>query len=71
MPALERIGRATRAPPDVLRAASQCAAALLRGAMPGGEEIGPAQLAAAAARLAIAALRSGVPTSEVVSLLGA
>ena len=30
MPALERIARATQAPPDLIRAASQCAGALLR-----------------------------------------
>ena len=69
MPALERIARATRAPADLVRAASQCAGALLRSGMPGGEEVGPAQLVSAVARLAVAAVRAGLPVSEVIGLL--
>ena len=69
MPALERIARATQAPSDLVRAASQCAGALIRWGLPGGEEVGPAQLVSAAARLALAAVRSGVAAPELVSLL--
>jgi hypothetical protein len=69
MPALERIARATQAPPDLIRAASQCAGALLRTELPGGEEVGPAQLVAAVTRLALAAVRSGMAPPDVVALL--
>jgi len=67
MPALERIGRATGAPPDPIRAASQCAGALLRLAMPGGEDVGTRQLLAAVGRMAAGAVRSGLSGAEVVS----
>jgi hypothetical protein len=68
-PALERIARATQAPPDLIRAAAQVSGSLLRLEMPGGEETGSAQLVSAVARLALAAIRSGTPASDVVALL--
>ncbi len=68
-PALERIARATNAPPDLIRAAAQVSGSLLRLEMPGGEEAGSAQLVSAVARLAVAAIRSGMPGPEVVALL--
>lgn len=70
MPALERIGRATSAPPDFIRASSQVAGAALRLGMPGGTEEGESQLLAAVVRLAHAAVRAGLPPAEVVGLLG-
>jgi hypothetical protein len=69
MPALERVARATQAPADLIRAASQCAGALLRTGLPGGAEVGEAQLAAAAARLVLAGVRAGRSPQELVSLL--
>jgi ClpP class serine protease len=69
MPALERIARATSAPPDSIRAASQCAGALLRIESPGGEEQGSAQLVAAVTRLALAAVRSGLTPAEAARTL--
>jgi ClpP class serine protease len=66
MPALERIARATSAPADPIRAASQCAGALLRIESPGGEEPGSVQLVAAVTRLANAAVRAGLPAVETV-----
>jgi hypothetical protein len=69
MPALERIARATSAPPDPIRAASQCAGALIRIETPGGEEQGSAQLAAAVTRLALAAVRSGLTPADAVKTL--
>jgi len=69
MPALERIGRATAAPADPFRAASQCAGALLRLEMPGGEEPGSAQLVAAVTRLVNAAVRAGIGPADAVQLL--
>jgi hypothetical protein len=69
MPSLERIARATQAPADLIRAGSQCAGALLRIELPGGEEIGPAQLVAAVSRLVLAAVRSGMTGSEALALL--
>jgi len=68
-PALERIARATQAPPELVRAAAQASGALLRLAMPGGEEAGSAQLVSAVARLALAAIRSGMSGPDVVALL--
>jgi hypothetical protein len=69
MPALERIARATSAPPDPIRAASQCAGALLRIESPGGEEQGSAQLVAAVTRLVNAAVRAGLAPAAAVSTL--
>jgi hypothetical protein len=66
MPALERIARATGAPPDPIRAAAQCAGALLRLDAPGGEEPGALQLAAAVTRLVNSAVRAGVPPADAV-----
>jgi len=68
-PALERIARATTAPSDLIRAAAQVSGSLLRLEMPGGEEAGSTQLVSAVTRLAMAAIRSGTPASEVVTLL--
>lgn len=67
MPSLERIGRTTNAPAEPIRAASQCAGALLRLASPGGEEVGTRQLLAAVGRLAAGGVRSGLSGAEVVS----
>jgi hypothetical protein len=69
MPALERIGRATDAPADLIRPASQAAGAILgiEGAV--GEDAGSEQLVAAVVRLAAASVRSGVPADEVLRLL--
>ena len=69
MPAIERLARATGAPPEPVRAASQCAAALLRVGMPGEDEVGIAQLVAAVTRLAVSAARKGLSSMEVVQLL--
>lgn len=69
MPALERIARATAAPSDMVRFASQVAGATVRLGMPGGTEQGEVQLLAAVVRLAHAAVRAGLPPSEVVRLL--
>ena len=66
MPALERIARATGAPPDPIRAAAQCAGALLRLDAPGGEEPGSMQLVAAVTRLVNSAVRAGVPPADAV-----
>lgn len=68
MPALERIARATQAPADLIRAAAQCAGALIQLEAPGGTP-GTDQLLAAVVRLAIAAVRSGVPPAEVAAML--
>ena len=68
-PALERIARATRAPPDLIRAAAQASGSLLQIEMPGGEETGSAQLVSAVARLALAAIRSGMDASDVIALI--
>ncbi len=68
-PALERIARATRAPPDLIRAAAQVSGALLRLEMPGGEHAGAEQLVSAAVRLTLAAVRSGMSPSEAIALL--
>ena len=68
-PALERIARATRAPPDLIRAAAQASGSLLQIEMPGGEETGSAQLVSAVARLALAAIRSGMAASDVIALI--
>jgi len=68
-PALERIARATQAPPDLVRAAAQVSGSLLRLEMPGGEQTGSEQLVSAVARLALSAIRSGMATSEVIALL--
>jgi len=69
MPALERIGRATNAPSDLVRSASQAAGALLRLDSPGGEDAGTEQLLAAVVRLAAVSVRSGLPAAEVLRLL--
>jgi hypothetical protein len=69
MPALERIARATGAPADPFRAASQCAGALLRVESPGGEAPGSIQLVAAVTRLVNAAVRAGLPAADAVALL--
>ncbi|HVP63039.1 MAG TPA: hypothetical protein VMT11_20955 [Myxococcaceae bacterium] len=69
MPALERIGRATNAPADLVRPASQAAGALLRLESPGGEDTGTEQLLAAVVRLAATSVRSGLPAGEVLRLL--
>src|SRR5262245_32491297 len=69
MPALERIARATNAPADLIRPAAQCAGALLRLDSPGGEEPGTAQLVAAATRLVLASVRSGMSSTEVLRAL--
>ena len=66
MPALERIARATQAPPDPIRAAAQCAGALLRLEAPGGEEPGTMQLVAAVTRLVNAAVRAGLAPAVAV-----
>jgi hypothetical protein len=68
-PALERIARATQAPPDLIRAAAQASGALLRLGMPGGDEVGTGQLVSAVTRLALAAGRSGVAASDLVAML--
>jgi hypothetical protein len=71
MPALERIARATSAPPDPIRAASQCAGALIRIESPGGAEQGSAQLVASVTRLVNAAVRGGLaPAAAVRTLVG-
>jgi hypothetical protein len=70
-PLLEKIARATDAPPDLIRAAAQVSGSLFRLEMPGGEAAGSAQLVSAAARLALTAVRSGTPGAEVVALLSA
>jgi hypothetical protein len=69
MPALERIARATSAPPDPIRAASQCAGALIRVESPGGQEQGSTQLVAAVTRLVNAAVRSGLAPADAVRAL--
>ena len=69
-PALERIARATQAPPDLIRAAAQASGALLKLEMPGGDHAGSEQLVSAVARLALAAVRSGMAPPDVVALLG-
>jgi hypothetical protein len=69
MPALERIARATSAPSDPIRAASQCAGALIRIESPGGEEQGSAQLVAAVTRLVNAAVRAGLAPADAVRTL--
>jgi hypothetical protein len=69
MPALERIARATSAPPDPIRAASQCAGALIRIESAGGEEQGSAQLASAVTRLVNAAVRAGLSPADAVRAL--
>ena len=69
MPALERIARATRAPPDPIRAAAQCAGALLRLEAPGGEDPGSMQLVAAVTRLVNVAVRAGVLPADAVRAL--
>ena len=69
MLALERIARASQAPPDLVRAASQCAGALIQIETPAGETPGTAQLLAAVVRLATAAVRSGMAPSDVAALL--
>jgi hypothetical protein len=68
-PALERIARATQAPPDLIRAAAQASGSLLMLEMPGRAEAGSAQLVSAVARLALAAIRSGMSASNVIALL--
>jgi hypothetical protein len=68
MPALERIARATLAPSDLVRAASQCAGAVIQHQAPGGEERGTTQLLAAVVRLATAAVRSGLKPADVAEL---
>jgi hypothetical protein len=42
---------------------------LLQIEMPGGEETGSAQLVSAVARLALAAIRSGMAASDVIALI--
>jgi hypothetical protein len=69
MPALERIGRATSAPSDLVRFTSQVAGAALRLGMPAGAEQGEVQLLAAVVRLAHASVRAGLAPSRVVQLL--
>jgi len=69
MPALERIARSTMAPPGPIRSASQCAGAVLRLEMPGGEEPGTTQLVAAVTRLVNAAVKAGVPATDAVRTL--
>lgn len=69
MPALERIARASQAPPDLVRSASQCAGALIQLEMPDGEVAGTAQLLAAVVRMATAAVRSGLEPADVAALL--
>ena len=68
-PALERIARETQAPPDLIRAAAQASGSLLMLEMPGGELTGAVQLVSAVARLALAAIRSGMAASDVIVLL--
>jgi len=68
-PALERIARATQAPPDLIRAAAQASGSLLMLEMAGGEQTGSVQLVSAVARLALAAIRSGMSGSDVIALL--
>jgi membrane-bound lytic murein transglycosylase B len=69
MPALERIGRLTGAPSDLIRASSQVAASVIRLESSGGTVQGESQLVAAVVRLAYAAVRAGVPAAEVVAAL--
>ncbi len=69
MPALEKIARASQAPPDLVRAASQCAGALIQIETLEGEDRGTAQLLAAVVRLATAAVRAGMKPAEVAALL--
>jgi hypothetical protein len=69
MPSLERIARATAAPPDLVRFSSQVAGAAIRLGMAGGVEQGEMQLLAAVVRLAHASVRAGMPPAEVVALL--
>lgn len=69
MQALERIARASQAPPDLVRAASQCAGALIQLETSAGEAPGTAQLLAAVVRLATAAVRSGLKAADVAALL--
>ena len=66
---LERIARATQAPPDLIRAAAQVSGGLSRLEMPGAEEAGAGQLVSAVARLTLAAIRSGMSPSEAIALL--
>ncbi|HET9038161.1 MAG TPA: hypothetical protein VFN45_18250, partial [Myxococcaceae bacterium] len=54
---------------DPLRAASQCAGALLRVESPGGEGPGSIQLVAAVTRLVNAAVRAGLPAADAVAIL--
>ncbi|HEY3586667.1 MAG TPA: hypothetical protein VGK85_05935 [Myxococcaceae bacterium] len=68
-PALERIARATQAPPDLIRAAAQASGSLLMLEIPGAEQTGSVQLVSAVARLALAAIRSGIAASDVIALL--
>jgi hypothetical protein len=69
MPALERIGHASRAPSEQIRAASQIAAALIRESSPQGAEQGATQLVAAIVRLAASSVRAGIQPEEVVAVL--
>jgi hypothetical protein len=69
MPALERIGRSTAAPADLVRFTSQVAGAALRLGMPGGAEQGEVQLLAAVVRLAHASVRAGLPAADAVRLI--
>lgn len=69
MPALERIARATRAPPELIRPASQSVGALLLLGAPGREEQGTHQLLSAVARLAIASVRAGLAPADVIRTL--
>ena len=56
-------------PADPIRAASQCAGALLRVESRGGEEPGSVQLVAAVTRLVNAAVRAGLPAVDAVAML--
>lgn len=69
MPALERTGRLTGAPPELIRSSSQVAAAVIRLESPGGTVQGESQLISAVVRLAYAGVRAGVPTAEVLAAL--
>jgi len=69
MPSLERIARATAAPPELVRFSSQVAGAAIRLGMAGGAEQGEMQLLAAVVRLAHASVRAGIPPGEVVAFL--
>lgn len=69
MPALERIARASQAPPDIVRAASQCAGSLIQLEAPDGEAPGTTQLLAAVVRLATAAVRAGLEAADVATIL--